>query len=118
MDAINIEEEFAIVKRGRPRKRVQTPGEDPKEVSREYMREYYGEHKDQYKNYFKKYYEKNKEKIIKKASVKVMCESCGFEVTKTYMKKHVLSKKHIEVLERKEKAKLAQEQQKAPEVQV
>lgn len=83
--------------------------ENNKNYFREYIKNYYNDNKQ----YFRNYYEKNKEKIKMKASEKVMCESCGFEVTKTYMKKHIETKRHKQIAERKAKAKLAQE---VPEV--
>ena len=45
------------------------------------------------KQYKKDYYETNKEIIAEKAKQKVVCERCGCEIVKSYLKKHQQSPK-------------------------
>jgi hypothetical protein len=86
--------------------------EDNKEKIQKYMKEYRENNKeklkDKKKEYMKNYneinkqnhkvyYEDNKEKILEKRKEKVKCE-CGYEGTKSNLKRHQTSKKHISLM--------------------
>jgi hypothetical protein len=72
-----------------------------KEKIQEYMKEYNKEYRDNNKERInqenKEYYEKNKTKILKNMKELVNCE-CGCEVTKSNLKRHQTSKKHIDLM--------------------
>ena len=67
-----------------------------KEQIQEYMKEYYKTNKTKI-NQQKKNYETNKTTILEKKKDKIKCE-CGCEVTKTNLKIHQTSKKHIDLM--------------------
>ena len=45
----------------------------------------------------KEYYEKNKQNILEKHKEKILC-GCGCEITKSFLKKHQLSTKHLNLI--------------------
>ncbi len=49
-----------------------------------------------HKQYKKDYYETNKEIIAEKRKQKVVCERCGCEIVKSYLKRHQKTKKCLE----------------------
>jgi hypothetical protein len=68
-----------------------------KEKIQEYMKEYRETNKEILIDKKKEYYEKNKVTILKNMKEKVNCE-CGCEVTKSNLKRHQTSKKHIDLM--------------------
>jgi hypothetical protein len=75
--------------------------ETNKEKIKDKMKEYYETNKEKINQKNKEYYETNKEKIKEnmkeKVKEKVKCE-CGCEVTKSNLKIHQTSKKHIKLM--------------------
>ena len=65
-------------------------------------REYYAKNKEKELLNRKTYREKHKEKIEQKSGEKVLCE-CGAKVRRDYMRKHLNTKTHLELLKEKEK---------------
>ena len=68
-----------------------------KEQKNEYNKEYRDNNKERINQENKEYYEKNKTKILKNMKELVNCE-CGCEVTKSNLKRHQTSKKHIDLM--------------------
>ena len=64
------------------------------------MKEYYQDNKEIIKDNVKKYRENNKEKINKKKKEKITCE-CGCECRKDYLTKHLKTRKHIDLMNKK-----------------
>jgi hypothetical protein len=71
--------------------------ENNKKKLKEYHKEYMKEYNEINKNTHKVYYEDNKEKIFEKRKEKVKCE-CGYEGTKSNLKRHKSNKKHINLM--------------------
>ena len=70
--------------------------EDNKKQILEKSKQYYEDNKEKIAEKGKQYREANKEIIAEKAKVKVICDHCGCEITKSYLKKHQQSKKCLE----------------------
>jgi len=68
-----------------------------REDNREKMKEYRVYNKEKIQEYIKEYYETNKTTILKNIKEIVKCE-CSCEVTKTNLKRHQTSKKHISLM--------------------
>ena len=78
--------------------------DDNKEIIQQYVKEYQETNKEKIKDKKKEYQETNKEKLkeYKKEyyetnKEKMKCE-CGCEVTKSNLKRHQTSKKHIDLM--------------------
>ena len=73
------------------------------EKYKDYYREYYKKYNEINRDYVRErnreYYRNNKEKICQKRCEKIKCEECGIEITRSYMKSHEKTKKHISALE-------------------
>jgi len=70
--------------------------QENKQTHSERMKKHYEANKENFKKYSKEYNEKNKETILNKKKEKTICENCGAEITKAYLKKHQKTKKCIE----------------------
>ena len=68
-----------------------------RENHKEKIKEYYENNKDEQIKKQQVYYENNKEKILEKWKTKITCD-CGCIITKVYLKKHLLSNKHLELI--------------------
>ena len=79
---------------------------DNKEIIAQKSKEYRNKNKDKIKQYQnhnkekiakqkKEKYEANKEKILEKLAIKINCDNCGCEITKTYLEKHKRTQKCI-----------------------
>jgi len=67
-----------------------------KKILSEKQKEYREQNKEYKKEKAKQYYENNKQIILEKAKEKVICDHCGYEITKNNLKKHQQSKKCLE----------------------
>ena len=62
------------------------------------LNNYYENNKEYFQEYNKEYQEKNKKIILDKKKEKTICEKCGAEITKNYLKNHQKTKKCIETV--------------------
>jgi len=69
-----------------------------KDYHKEYNKEYQETNKEKLKEYMKEYQETNKTTILKKKKEKIKCE-CGCEVTKSNLKQHQRTQKHIDLIQ-------------------
>ena len=70
--------------------------EDNKEKIKEKTKKYQEQNKEYKKEKDKEYYQNHKEQIAEKTKEKVICDHCGCEITKVYLKKHKKTKKCLE----------------------
>jgi len=70
-----------------------------RDANKEYYKEKHKEYRENNKEYLKEkkkeYYEDNKEKIKEQNNEKVICDHCGCDIRKQYLKRHQRSKKCI-----------------------
>ena len=107
--AEQIEEEYRVeLKANMNGKRCFITEEQKQIYHQEYNQNYREENKDKFKKYNQNYYEENKDKILEqhqnyyeenkdKFNKKVKCE-CGCEIVKGYLNKHILTPKHIKLI--------------------
>jgi hypothetical protein len=71
-----------------------------RENNKEKMKEYRENNKEKIKEYNKEYSENNKEKINKRQREKITCE-CGSIITKKCIPRHIKTKKHLKLMQKK-----------------
>ena len=74
--------------------------ENNKEKIKKKFIEWYENNKDKQIEKNMIYYENNREKILEKWKTKITCE-CGCIITKLYLKKHLISDKHLNLMNNK-----------------
>jgi hypothetical protein len=77
--------------------RIKDYYEDNKEKIKKYNKEYQETNKEKIQEYNKEYYENNKSTILEKNKIKIKCE-CGCEVTKSNLKQHQRTQKHMDLM--------------------
>jgi hypothetical protein len=80
------------------KKRKKEYRDNNKDYHKEYNKEYQETNKEKLKKYMKEYQETNKTTILKKKKEKIKCE-CGCEVTKSNLKQHQRTQKHIDLIQ-------------------
>jgi hypothetical protein len=62
--------------------------EEKKERDKELHKKNYEKNKTEIKEHKKEYYQNNKTELLEQLKVKIKCEFCGFESTKSHLKRH------------------------------
>jgi len=71
-----------------------------RENNKDYYVKYREEKKEYFKQYNKQYKNQNRDLLNDKFKLKIICE-CGCELTKYKIKRHLLTKKHLKIMESK-----------------